>query len=177
MWRVGIDVGGTFTDLVAVEAGGGRQVHLKVSTNVGDPAAGFMDAIAALRRETGIDAGQIGTIFHGTTLATNAIIERNISKTALITTKGFRDILEIGRHWREDLYDLDLERPAAWHRGHCGSKSTSALLRMVRSSHLCSIPKLTALSASSWLLASRRSASRCCTPTQIQSLRSGSPSA
>jgi N-methylhydantoinase A len=111
MWHVGVDVGGTFTDLVAVNRAGGQPVHLKVSTVSGDPAAGFMEAIKALRLRAGVGPGEIESIFHGTTLVTNAIIERNLAKTALVTTKGFRDILEIGRHWRSDLYDPEFEPP------------------------------------------------------------------
>jgi N-methylhydantoinase A len=110
-WRVGVDVGGTFTDLVAVNADSGERLHLKVSTTPGNPAEGFLEAITALRERAGRGSQDIGLIFHGTTLATNAIIQRRIARTALVTTKGFRDILEIGRHWRTDLYDLNLERP------------------------------------------------------------------
>jgi N-methylhydantoinase A len=110
-WRVGVDVGGTFTDLVAVEQESARSVQLKVSTTPEHPARGFLGAIAALRERTGSGPGELDVIFHGTTLATNAIIERRVAKTALVTTKGFRDVLEIGRHWRSHLYDLDLERP------------------------------------------------------------------
>jgi N-methylhydantoinase A len=110
-WRVGVDVGGTFTDLVAVDRESGERLHLKVSTTPDNPARGFLEAIAALRERAGAGAGEVELIFHGTTLATNAIIERKIARTALVTTEGFRDVLEIGRHWRSDLYDLDLERP------------------------------------------------------------------
>lgn len=109
-WHVGIDVGGTFTDLVAVNRDDARHVHLKVSTVPSDPAAGFMEAISQLRQRTGMSEGEIDSIFHGTTLATNAIIERKLSRTALVTTKGFADVIEIGRHWRPDLYDLDAYR-------------------------------------------------------------------
>lgn len=109
-WHVGIDVGGTFTDLVAVNKADARHIHLKVSTVPTDPASGFMEAISELRRRTGIAASDIESIFHGTTLATNAIIERRLSKTALVTTRGFGDVIEIGRHWRPHLYDLDAYR-------------------------------------------------------------------
>ncbi len=111
VWRVGIDVGGTFTDLVAVNTATGARLHLKVSTTPGNPAEGFLEAIEQLKQRAGLEAGEIGFIFHGTTLATNAIIQRRIARTALVTTDGFKDILEIGRHWRTDLYDLDLVRP------------------------------------------------------------------
>lgn len=110
-WRVGIDVGGTFTDLVAVNPGTGERLHLKVSTTPGNPAEGFIEATETLKRRAGLGPGDIGFIFHGTTLATNAIIQRRVAPTALVTTAGFADVLEIGRHWRSDLYDLDLKRP------------------------------------------------------------------
>jgi N-methylhydantoinase A len=110
-WRVGVDVGGTFTDLVALDPETSERVHLKVSTTPGNPAEGFLAAIDALKDRVGSQSVRIGFIFHGTTLATNAIIQRRLATTALITTKGFRDVLEIGRHWRSDLYDLDLRRP------------------------------------------------------------------
>lgn len=110
-WRVGIDVGGTFTDLVAVSSESGERVHLKVSTTPGNPAEGFIEAVEGLRERAGLKEGEIGFIFHGTTLATNAIIQRRAAPTAVVVTEGFRDILEIGRHWRTDLYDLDLRRP------------------------------------------------------------------
>jgi N-methylhydantoinase A len=111
LWRVGVDVGGTFTDLVAVNTTSGERLHLKVSTTPGNPAAGFLEAVNALRERGGLGASEMGFIFHGTTLATNAIIQRRVAPTALVTTAGFGDILEIGRHWRTDLYDLNLERP------------------------------------------------------------------
>ncbi len=111
LWRVGIDIGGTFTDLVAGDTVTGERLHLKVLTTPGNPAEGFLEAVNTLKQRAGLDAGEIGFIFHGTTLATNAIIQRRVAPTALVTTEGFRDILEIGRHWRTDLYDLDLERP------------------------------------------------------------------
>jgi len=110
-WRVGVDVGGTFTDLVAVSAETGERLHLKVSTTPGNPAEGFLAAVGALKERVGLGSGEINVIFHGTTLATNAIIQRRLATTALVTTKGFKDVLEIGRHWRTDLYDLDLRRP------------------------------------------------------------------
>ncbi|MBI3968945.1 MAG: hydantoinase/oxoprolinase family protein, partial [Chloroflexi bacterium] len=112
-WLVGVDVGGTFTDLVAVDAVSGAAIHLKVPTTPSDPSRGFVAALAELERQapTAFGGGQM-LLLHGTTLATNAILERKLAKTGLVTTKGFRDVLEIGRHWRADLYDLDLRQPA-----------------------------------------------------------------
>ena len=110
-WLVGIDVGGTFTDLVAQELRGEGRVHLKVATTPKNPAEGFFNAITEFVRLSGAARSDVETIFHGTTLVTNAIIERRLARTALVTTRGFRDVLEIGRHWRSDLYDPDFQRP------------------------------------------------------------------
>src|SRR5688572_6085795 len=104
-WAVGIDIGGTFTDIVAVNLQSGASKYLKVSSTRSRPAAAVLNGIGALRDEAGIDPRDIRLILHGTTLATNAIIERTLAKTALVTTKGFGDVLELGRTWREELYN------------------------------------------------------------------------
>jgi len=104
MLRVGVDVGGTFTDLFAwdAEASEDRRVReAKVLTTPADPSVGVLAVLEA----AGIDPGQIGTIVHGTTIATNALIERRYAEPALVTTQGFRDVLEIGRQRRRHLYD------------------------------------------------------------------------
>ena len=102
--RVGIDVGGTFTDLVALR--GKRVVTAKVLSTPADQAAGVTAALAA----AGIDGG-IDPLAHGTTVATNALLERRGARVALVTTEGFRDVIEIGRQDRPSLYDLTLDRP------------------------------------------------------------------
>lgn len=104
MLQVGVDVGGTFTDLFAwdpdaPEAERVRQA--KVLSTPSDPSVGFMQAIEA----AGIDPAQISTVIHGTTIGTNALITRRFPEPALITTAGFRDVLEIGRQRRKHLYD------------------------------------------------------------------------
>jgi N-methylhydantoinase A len=109
--RVGIDIGGTFTDILAFDQNANQFTIGKVLTTPNDPAAGVMDAIAAIGAATGISPSGMGQIVHGTTLVTNALIERKGARTALITTKGFRDALEIAREHRYDLYDLLLELP------------------------------------------------------------------
>ena len=103
--RVGIDVGGTFTDLVAL--GSDRMVTAKVPSTSDDQAAGVSAVLAA----AGIDSKAIETLAHGTTVATNALLERRGARIALVTTEGFRDLLEIGRQNRPSLYDLTLDRP------------------------------------------------------------------
>ena len=101
MWRVGIDVGGTFTDLYAWNDETREQVTSKVLTTRPDRAPGVVNAI----REAGIAFNQISHLMHGTTTATNALIERDYPDPAMVTTEGFRDTIEIGRQHREQLYD------------------------------------------------------------------------
>ena len=110
MYRVGVDIGGTFTDLLLV-ADDGTSFIGKTLTTHGDPSVAVETAMRE-GLETGIvDRAQQGTVVHGTTLVTNALIERKGAVTALLTTEGFRDALEIGREHRYELYDLDLELP------------------------------------------------------------------
>src|SRR3954453_22162873 len=104
MLRVGVDVGGTFTDLFAwdAEAPEDRRVReAKVLSTPADPSIGVLRVLDA----AGIDPGQIATIIHAPTIATNALIERRYAEPALVTTAGFRDVLEIGRQRRRRLYD------------------------------------------------------------------------
>jgi N-methylhydantoinase A len=110
MYRVGIDIGGTFTDLLLIGRDG-RSVIGKTLTTPGDPSLAVETALRAALGEGLARAGERGTLVHGTTLVTNAIIERKGAATALLTTAGFRDALEIGREQRYELYDLNLEFP------------------------------------------------------------------
>jgi N-methylhydantoinase A len=103
---VGVDVGGTFTDLVAVVDG--ELVTAKVPSVPGAEARGIAAALAA----AGIDVGAVDVLAHGTTVATNALLERRGARTALVTTEGFRDVIEIGRQNRASLYDLTAHKPA-----------------------------------------------------------------
>ena len=107
---IGIDIGGTFTDLVLV-SGDGQLITGKVLTTPENPALAVRTGLESLLKEQGIDPVKITNIVHGTTLVTNAIIERKGAKTALLTTQGFRDILEMGREKRFDLYDLFIDLP------------------------------------------------------------------
>ncbi len=106
--RLAVDIGGTFTDVVLERDGAHHGV--KVLTTPGNPADGFMAGISQVMTETGADAGQVSLIIHGTTLATNALIERNGAKTALIVTDGHRDSLEMAYENRFDQYDINAER-------------------------------------------------------------------
>ena len=109
--RVGIDIGGTFTDLIAFDERTGALSIGKVLTTPGAPAAGVEIGLQETLANAGEAASAIGGIIHGTTLVTNALIERKGATTALLTTKGFRDAIEIRREGRYDLYDLSLEMP------------------------------------------------------------------
>jgi N-methylhydantoinase A len=110
--RLGVDIGGTFTDLVLVdEATGGVRVG-KLLTTPKDPSQGVETGVVRLLEEVGVPARTVGSLIHGTTLATNALIERKGARTALLTTRGFRDALEIGREGRYDMYDLFIDPPA-----------------------------------------------------------------
>ncbi|MDP6573626.1 MAG: hydantoinase/oxoprolinase family protein [Rhodospirillales bacterium] len=106
--RLAVDIGGTFTDVV-VEFDG-RRVTSKVLTTREAPEEGVLTGFREVLGEAGLSAGDIGILIHGTTLATNAMIERKGALTALITTEGFRDILEIGQEDRYDQYDIFLEK-------------------------------------------------------------------
>ncbi len=120
MYRVGVDIGGTFTDLLLIGADG-RAVIGKTLTTPGDPSLAVETALRQALGDgstglttggsTSLTANERGTLVHGTTLVTNAIIERKGAPTALLTTAGFRDALEIGRENRYELYDLNLEFP------------------------------------------------------------------
>ncbi len=107
--RLGVDIGGTFTD-VAVEFGE-RRHSVKVLTTTEAPERGVMDAVQTVIAESGIAAAEVGLIIHGTTLATNALIERKGAKTALITTEGFRDSIEMRTESRYEQYDVYIEMP------------------------------------------------------------------
>ncbi len=109
--RIGVDVGGTFTDLVLVDGARGRVLTGKRLTTPDDPGRAILDGIARLLEEAGEQIGAVRQVVHGTTLVTNTVIERKGARIGLITTKGFRDSLELGREMRYDLYDLFLEKP------------------------------------------------------------------
>jgi N-methylhydantoinase A len=109
--RVGIDIGGTFTDLVLIDDETGRRAVGKVLTTPDDPSEGVENGLVELLDREGVEARQVGTIVHGTTLVTNALIERRGARTALLTTEGFRDVLAIGTEHRYDMYDVFIEKP------------------------------------------------------------------
>ena len=110
--RLGVDIGGTFTDLVVIDEATGTARVGKVLTTTKDPAHGVEEGIHALLDEAGVRSDAVRAVVHGTTLATNALIERKGAKIALLTTEGFRDALEIRREGRYDMYDLFIDPPA-----------------------------------------------------------------
>ena len=107
--RVGVDIGGTFTD-VALEVGR-RRFTAKILTTSRAPEEGVLSSLRAVIGEAGIEPGAVGVIIHGTTLATNALIERKGAKTALLTTEGFRDVIEIRHENRFEQYDVNIDLP------------------------------------------------------------------
>jgi N-methylhydantoinase A len=107
--RLGVDIGGTFTDVVLETAQG--RYSTKVLTTYAAPEDAIIDGLHQVCRKAGISAQQIGQIIHGTTLATNSLIERRGARTALITTKGFRDVIEMRTESRFEQYDLNLKLP------------------------------------------------------------------
>jgi N-methylhydantoinase A len=109
MYRVGIDIGGTFTDMLLVGEDGIAVIGKTLTTS--DPSLAVENALRPVLDNGGLKPGERGTLVHGTTLVTNALIERKGAPTALLTTAGFRDAVEIGREHRYELYDLNLELP------------------------------------------------------------------
>ncbi len=111
MWFIGVDVGGTFTDFYAFDdATGAEHVHKTPSTPE-NPAEAILAGLDDLLESQGIDRAAIGRLGHGTTVATNALIQRRGAAVALVTTEGFRDLLEIGRQTRPKMYDLQADYP------------------------------------------------------------------
>ncbi|HEV8585645.1 MAG TPA: hydantoinase/oxoprolinase family protein [Methylomirabilota bacterium] len=109
-FRAGVDIGGTFTDIVLLDAAG--RIHTKkVSSSVDDYARAIVAGLAEVFGETGLSGGALSEILHGTTVASNAILELKGARTGLITTRGFRDVLEIRRIRMPKLYDLSWEKP------------------------------------------------------------------
>jgi len=107
--RVGVDIGGTFTD-VALEIGE-RRFTGKILTTPHAPEEGVLAALRSVTAEAGVAPGEVGVIIHGTTLATNALIERKGARTALLTTEGFRDVVEIRHENRFEQYDVNIDLP------------------------------------------------------------------
>jgi len=111
-WRIGIDIGGTFTDVALVEDKSGSVGVAKVPTTPDDLASGVLIALKLAMERHRITPAEVGLLSHATTVVTNAILEDSGARAALITTRGFRDVLELRRSARADLYDLFQDPPA-----------------------------------------------------------------
>ena len=120
--RLAVDIGGTFTDLALEHAG--RRTTIKVLTTQAAPEQGVLDGVRSILATAQVAADEIGIVIHGTTLATNAIIERKGARTALITTQGFRDVIAMGNESRYDQYRS--EHHAAGTAGAAASASGRA---------------------------------------------------
>jgi N-methylhydantoinase A len=107
--RAAVDIGGTFTDVQMLDESDGRLLEFKVPTTPADPSVGLIDGLEGAARAMGRPIETLALVMHGTTIATNAVLERRFDDCALITTKGFEDVLEIGRHMRRDVYGLYAE--------------------------------------------------------------------
>ncbi len=109
--KLGIDIGGTFTDFVLLDENQGWMEVGKRLTTPDDPSRAVQEGFEEILRKSGKAAGEVSLVVHGTTLVTNTLIERKGAKTGLITTQGFRDVLELGNEVRYELYDLSLDKP------------------------------------------------------------------
>ncbi|HET7889417.1 MAG TPA: hydantoinase/oxoprolinase family protein [Bradyrhizobium sp.] len=109
--RIGVDIGGTFTDLQIFDARSGAIFGFKTPTTPEDPSIGLMTGIKQAADRYGFTLADVGFLLHGTTIATNAILERKLPKAVLVTTAGFEDVLEIGRHVRREVYALNPPQP------------------------------------------------------------------
>jgi N-methylhydantoinase A len=108
---IGVDTGGTFTDLVLVDRESGRRVIHKLPTTPGDPARGILDGVVALLDKASVKAEAVTLFVHGTTLATNAVLQHRCARAGMLATPGFRDVLEIGRQRRPSFYNLSVPKP------------------------------------------------------------------
>src|SRR5215510_5490627 len=111
-WRIGVDIGGTFTDVAVVDDTSGRIGAAKTLTTPRDFVAGVIEALESAMQAYGIAPGEVGLLCHATTVVTNALLEGKGARVGLVATRGFRDVLELRRSSRGDLYDLFQDPPA-----------------------------------------------------------------
>ncbi|MBM3740527.1 MAG: hydantoinase/oxoprolinase family protein, partial [Acidobacteria bacterium] len=109
--RLGVDIGGTFTDAVMMDESTGEIRLVKMSSTPSDPSIGYADVVERILRESAVAASSVSYNIHGTTVATNTIIEGKGARTALVATEGFRDVFEIARQIRPKLYDIFCDKP------------------------------------------------------------------
>jgi N-methylhydantoinase A len=110
-WRIGVDVGGTFTDGLILNEATGEIAQVKVLSTPDDPSKAFLTAVSRLLAAAEVEGKRVSHVVHGTTVATNAVLQEQLADTVLVTTKGFRDLLEIARQVRPDPYDVFAEKP------------------------------------------------------------------
>src|SRR5688572_31024204 len=110
-YRIGVDIGGTFTDFVLFDDEGKSARTYKCLTTPDDPAQAVVEGVLTLTETAGLRPSDIGSVVHGTTLVTNAVIERKGVNAAMLVTRGFRDVLEIAQERRYDLFDLTIRFP------------------------------------------------------------------
>src|SRR5579883_1747285 len=108
---VGVDIGGTFTDLMLYDTGSGSVAVHKLRSTPDDPGRALVQGIAELCAQAGVAAAELEAVFHGTTVATNAVLEHRGARAGMITTKGFRDVVHIGRHQRPQHYSITQDVP------------------------------------------------------------------
>ena len=108
--RIGVDVGGTNTDICAIDENTGELMVYKLPSSLHDQSVAVVEGVKVIAEEHNFEGEDVSRFMHGTTVATNAILEGRGAKTALVTTGGFRDLLEIGRQKRPDLYDLQADK-------------------------------------------------------------------
>lgn len=118
-WRVGVDIGGTFTDVAVIDETTGHTGIAKVSTTPHDFAEGVVAGLRQAINEQGVVPAEVAFVSHATTVVTNALLEAKGARTALVCTRGFRDLLELRRSARADLYDLNQDAPAVLVPRHC----------------------------------------------------------
>lgn len=111
MYRIGVDVGGTFTDFTLLDDRSGDVHFFKTSSTPHDPSEAIENGLRDMLDELGFAPSSVSYLAHGTTVATNIVIERRGARTGLVTTKGFRDVLELGRQARPSIYDYRVEKP------------------------------------------------------------------
>src|SRR5215207_4518100 len=112
-WRIGVDTGGTFTDAILWNEANGRLLSAKILSTPDDPSRAVFGVVDRLLQANGCDPGAVAYLVHGTTVATNAVLERRLAPAAFVTTRGFRDVLEIARQVRENAFDVFAEKPPA----------------------------------------------------------------
>ena len=111
-WRIGVDIGGTFTDVALIDEDTGRIGIAKVPTTTQDFAEGVITGLQQGLTRYGLEPAAVSLLSHATTVVTNALLEKKGAKTGLVATRGFRDVLELRRSARADLYDLFQDAPA-----------------------------------------------------------------